>query len=308
MTSTSAADPSSAMAETPNWLELPHEIMGGMILQRLGTVEILNNAQKVCTTWRKICKDPAMWKVIDMRQFFDDCDTDYDIEQLAKQAVYRSCGELIDISLEYFGTDDLLDYISHSSSKLNRLRLTNCYGVTGFGLNNALKRLPHLETLKLSYISICAEDIEVIGRNCPQLKSFKMKILFMRCDGDAHAIANSMPTLRHLKLVGSTMDNDDGVQAILNGCPHLESLDLRGCFYLRLDGDLEKLCRERIKDFKFKRNNIPQGYGESDMESIDDEIIDDFYDGIGIDWPEDYYGFSGGSAISSEDGYDLPSP
>ncbi|KAJ9566051.1 hypothetical protein OSB04_002017 [Centaurea solstitialis] len=63
---------------------------------------------------------------------------------------------------------------------------------------------PHLETLKLSYINIWTKDIQVIGHNCHQLKSFKMKTYFRECHGDAHAIAYSMSALRHLKLGCST--------------------------------------------------------------------------------------------------------
>ncbi|KAJ9566016.1 hypothetical protein OSB04_001982 [Centaurea solstitialis] len=281
MASTSAGDPSS---ESRNWLEMPEEIMGGMILGRLGAVEILDSVQKVCRNWRRICKDPAMWKVIDMNNGFDGLNPD-DLEKVCKQAVDRSCGELIDITLN-FGTDDLLDYVSLCSRKLTRLCLTDCYAFTGCGLNYAVKRLPHLETLELSYISIDTEEIEVIGHNCPQLKSFTMENEFRDGDVDAHAIANSMPALRHLKLVGSIMDSDDRVRAILSGCPHLQSLDIRGCFYLHLDGNLEKLCRERIKDFKFKRNNIPPVRNEySDRDATPSEI-DDFFDGIGMDRPE----------------------
>ncbi|KVH45300.1 hypothetical protein Ccrd_025734 [Cynara cardunculus var. scolymus] len=79
-----------------------------------GAVEILISAQKVCTTWRKICKDPPMWKVIDLHQSFefDAWDVDHDIDNLARQAVLRSCWELIDISIGCFGTDDLFEYIS----------------------------------------------------------------------------------------------------------------------------------------------------------------------------------------------------
>ncbi|KAJ9565950.1 hypothetical protein OSB04_001916 [Centaurea solstitialis] len=207
--------------ETRNCLEMPDEIMGGMILQRLNAVEILTSAQKVCRDWRRICKDPAMWKVIYMD---DGYDPRYDIEKLCKQAVHRSCGELIDISLRFFGSYDLLVHISRCSSKLNRLCLRSCYDITGCELSNAVKMLPHLETLELYDIDCCAEDIEAIGRNCPQLKSFTMKRDYTEHGDDvhAHAIANSMPALRHLMVVG-TMDNDK-VQAILNGCPHLESV------------------------------------------------------------------------------------
>ncbi|KAJ9565915.1 hypothetical protein OSB04_001881 [Centaurea solstitialis] len=275
-----------------NWMEMPDEIMGGMILGRLDAVEILTKTQKVCMNWRRICKkDPEMWKMIrfdysenDFEKFCEEavnCSsgelirrickdphvfyTRKDFEKLCKQAVYRSSGGLIDISLKGFGTDHLLDFISRSSSKLNRLCLTNCHKITGCGLNNALERLPHLETLELSYIYVYAKDIEAIGRNCPHLKSFKIRINFLSCNTIACAIANSMPALRHLELIATRGDNDvlhyleligtwvgnDGVRAILNGCPHLESLHILNCFHTLLDSDLEKLCRERITDFQF---------------------------------------------------------
>ncbi|KAJ9565945.1 hypothetical protein OSB04_001911 [Centaurea solstitialis] len=174
------------------------------------------------------------------------------------------------VPLEDFQIDEKLNYVEKpiallewkvktlrnkeiSSSKLKCLRLTSCYDITPCGIINALKSLPHLETLELYDFHIPKEeDIELIGRNCPLLKSFEMQTMWAGGDVYAHAIAKSMPALRHLKLFG-LMDDDNGVQAILNGCPHLESLDLRGCPYhdLDLDENLEKLCRERIKDFKY---------------------------------------------------------
>ncbi|KAL4561662.1 hypothetical protein LXL04_033833 [Taraxacum kok-saghyz] len=64
MASTSAGKQSST-TKIPNWLEVPDELMVN-ILQRLRKAEILKNARKVCTTWRRICKSPAVWTVIDM--------------------------------------------------------------------------------------------------------------------------------------------------------------------------------------------------------------------------------------------------
>ncbi|KAJ9565891.1 hypothetical protein OSB04_001857 [Centaurea solstitialis] len=254
-----------AMKEKRDWLQMPDEIMGGMILQRLNAVQILISAQKVCKNWRRICKDPAMWKVINLDRQFYFFYTKSEFENLAKQAVRRSRGELIDISLKDFGTDELLHHISRCSSKLNCLRLEDCDDITPCGLSNALKRLPHLETLELYAFHIPKEeDIELIGRNCPLLKSFEMKPMCAGGDVYARAIAKSMPALRHLKLFG-LMDDNNGVQAILNGCPHLESLDLRGCPYhdLDLDENLEKLCRERIIDFKY---NISESEEDSDTD------------------------------------------
>lgn len=70
-----------------------------------------------------------------------------------------------------------------------------------------------------------------------------------KCNEYAFAIANSMPKLTHLELIYSHITNDE-LETILNGCPHLQSLDLRKCHNLDLDGNLGKLCIERIKDFK----------------------------------------------------------
>ncbi|KAI3709984.1 hypothetical protein L2E82_39757 [Cichorium intybus] len=129
----------TVMEEYPNWLEMPHELMTN-ILQRLRTAEILTSAQKVCTAWRTICKDPMMWQVIDMQNLFDDWDGHYDLQTLTKQAVNLSHGELIDVSIKYFGTDDLLHHIVQHSSKLKRLSLWCCYDITGSGLSRAVKR------------------------------------------------------------------------------------------------------------------------------------------------------------------------
>ncbi|CAH1448672.1 unnamed protein product [Lactuca virosa] len=95
MSSTTAPEPFSAMNESVNWLEMREELMTN-ILQRLDTKELLTSILKVCTTWRIICKDPTMWKIIRMNKLFDHRDKNYVLEIMTKQAVDLSCGELID--------------------------------------------------------------------------------------------------------------------------------------------------------------------------------------------------------------------
>ncbi|CAK9142848.1 unnamed protein product [Ilex paraguariensis] len=100
--------------QTPNWLQLPSDVTAS-ILHRVGAIDILENVQKVCTTWRRICKDPAMWRVIDMCNLGDLHSIPYDLEKMCRHAVDRSQGQLIDINIEYFGTDELLEYIADRS-------------------------------------------------------------------------------------------------------------------------------------------------------------------------------------------------
>ncbi|KAF3584109.1 hypothetical protein F2Q69_00026041, partial [Brassica cretica] len=49
-----------------NWADLPPEL-SSLILQSLGAVEIVEKAEKVRRSWRSVCKDPSMWRKIEMR-------------------------------------------------------------------------------------------------------------------------------------------------------------------------------------------------------------------------------------------------
>ncbi|XP_057463088.1 putative F-box/LRR-repeat protein 23 isoform X1 [Actinidia eriantha] len=251
MASSSSSQQLQAADETRNWLELPRDVTA-TILHKLGAIEILESAQKVCTTWRSICKDPAMWRTIDMYDPGDLPNKAYDLEKMAMHAIDRSCGELVDIKVEYFGTDELLQYIAERAGQLRRLRLACCYYISDEGLTEATKKLPFLEELIIIFGNITNGGLENVGRCCPHLKSLAYNYygcLNLASDEEALAIAETMPGLRRLQLIGNKMTNK-GLQAILNGCPYLESLDLRQCLKVVLVGDLGKLCSERIKDLR----------------------------------------------------------
>ncbi|XP_041027034.1 putative F-box/LRR-repeat protein 23 [Juglans microcarpa x Juglans regia] len=228
-----------------NWLELPRDVTVSILL-RLGAIEILTSAQRVCLLWRNLCKDPSMWRKIDMRNLGDLWDMPYDLETMCRHAVDRSCGQLVDINVEYFGTDELLHYIAESSSQVRRLRLVCCYKISGKGLSEVAAKLPLLEDLEILYGLLSKEPLEAVGRCCPLLKSLKFNSQGYRrprieCDEEAIAIAENMTELRHLQLFGNKLTND-GLKAILDGCHHLESLDLRQCFNVNLTGNLGRRC------------------------------------------------------------------
>jgi len=100
----------------PNWLELPKDITMN-ILQRLDTLEIVTSASVVCPRWWKICKDPLMWRTIDMMTNISLSYSDFDycsrLQKICSYAVDRSCGHLKDISIMRFGTNDLLRHIAN---------------------------------------------------------------------------------------------------------------------------------------------------------------------------------------------------
>ncbi|XP_009800144.1 F-box protein SKIP19 [Nicotiana tabacum] len=250
---------------SPPWVELPREITADILL-RLGAIEILQNAQRVCSTWWNVCHDPIMWRDIDMGNDSTVDIDDNDLDWMCRVAVNRSQGQLLKINIEHFGNNDLLKYIAERSSQLRHLRLVSCDEISDGGLAAVAKNFPLLEELHIYLAVISEADIVAIGRSCSQLKSFTLnnirfrgfRNLHFNVNDEALAIAGNMPELRRLALFGNNLTNE-GLRAILDGCRRLESLDLRHCYSIDLEGDLGKRCRQQIKDLKCPRDST-SGY------------------------------------------------
>ncbi|XP_061365780.1 putative F-box/LRR-repeat protein 9 [Gastrolobium bilobum] len=238
----------SSKSKTRDWLDLPPDVTA-KILQKLGVIEILMNAQLVCTEWRSICFDSLMWRTIDMRIEDYPCISHFHLRTMCRIAINRSCGQLFDINVERFGNDDLLEYIAYSTYHLRRLRFADCSGISDRVLSEVAKKLPMLEELDISGCYIRRRGLQAIGQRCPLLKSLKFNAASLDSDKEAFAIARTMPELRHLELSKNRLTNV-GLLAILDGCPHIEYLDLWRCPNVDLGGSLGKRCAQQIKELR----------------------------------------------------------
>ncbi|KAL1555771.1 putative F-box/LRR-repeat protein 23 [Salvia divinorum] len=231
---------------SPPWNELPDDLTAN-ILQRLDAEERLESAQLVCSTWWRVCKNPAMWRVIDV--CISRCEYNK-FDNICCRAVDRSQGQLVELKIAGPLSGWLIYYVAVRSSQLRRLTLE---GLCTVDLSEAIEILPQLKELHLYMMNtLDPEDVETIGIACPMLKSFTY------CNDCAdhpefsdHAVAigNTMPNLSHLQINGLLLENS-GLEAILNGCPNLELLDLGECSGLDLRGDLGARCFEQIKDVR----------------------------------------------------------
>uniref|UniRef100_A0A0D2ZTQ1 F-box domain-containing protein n=1 Tax=Brassica oleracea var. oleracea TaxID=109376 RepID=A0A0D2ZTQ1_BRAOL len=233
--------------EYPNWLELPPE-MTSSILNRLGVIEKLESAQKVCRSWRRICKEPLTWSKIDMRNVGHMGGSSHELEKICRHAVDRSQG---------------------GSSKLRNLKLAMCYLIENEGLIEVIAKLPLLEVLEVSYCSLSGEPLEsIVPSSCPNQMT-----LGNNCDDVALAIAESMPGFTRLQLFGNRLTNF-GLNAILDRCPNLEYLDVRQCINADIVGDMERRCYERIK--VLRRPNDPVDDYPSGVSDVD-EMSEEYY-------------------------------
>ncbi|KAF2576044.1 hypothetical protein F2Q70_00000178 [Brassica cretica] len=200
--------------ECRSWAELPSELTSS-ILSRLSSIDILENAQKVCTSWRRVCKDTAMWRKIDMRNSGDLGSSNLRSLKLVKCSPL-TCEGLTEAIVKLPLLEEL--QVSYCSLSVESLKVVG-------------QSLPNLKTLKLNRI----------------YRRFPCRPYVS--DDDALAIAETMPRLSHLQLFANKLTNA-GLNAILDHCPNLEHLDLRLCHSVRLLGDLKKRCSERIKVFR----------------------------------------------------------
>ncbi|XP_076931341.1 putative F-box protein At4g05475, partial [Bidens hawaiensis] len=195
-----------------NWLELPLDLMEN-ILQRNGVQDILENAQKVCTAWREICKGPSLWKVVYIYNLFRDPFVTTQLNKMCKHAVDRSQGQLLDLTLINVCDDDLLQYVADRSSQLRRLELVFYHGKFA---SEALKKLPLLEELSLVRINITNGEIEAaILDACCHLESLDLRrcpFLDLSVSGDLGK--RCLQQIKHLKLPHHSVE----------GYPHADDL------------------------------------------------------------------------------------
>ncbi|XP_074288386.1 putative F-box protein At4g05475 [Silene latifolia] len=258
--------PQTNKTQFPNWLELLEDIWV-LIFSKVLTIEIIENVQKVCMLFRRICKQPVTFRTINMtvpsgRSYVN---LPRSLDNMTRYAIDSSAGGLIDIYLEYrpaYSYSDIplrtLTYISERCKNLKHLRLGYLYTLTDERLIEAVKRLPMLEEIQMIRCPFSYKTVEAIGHACPSLTSFGLNGLCCKvpdnmcnneyymssdkyyiCNERALAIAKSMPKLRHVQLIGNSMNNE-GLKAILDRCPHLISLDLRSCFHVDLSGDFDR--------------------------------------------------------------------
>ncbi|XP_060182458.1 putative F-box/LRR-repeat protein 23 [Lycium barbarum] len=190
--------------------------------------EVLETARKVCTSWRRICKESSMWRVINMSNDGDLSNMPYNLKKMcrypAKSVLVTTLGhewlrnflrDLEEFSFlihnritEVVALSSML--LSTRSGKLKRLSIAYCYGMVCDGLVEAVQKL-----------------------HC----------------------SKSLPTLHHLQLIGNSITNK-GLEAILDSCPHLVSLDLRLCNYVSLNAVLSSRLSGQIKDVKLSHDSL----------------------------------------------------
>ncbi|KAL6627722.1 hypothetical protein ACP70R_031448 [Stipagrostis hirtigluma subsp. patula] len=253
-----------------DWAELPPDLISA-VFHRLGPVQIMLAADKVCRSWRRAARDePDLWRRVDMRGCRELSSRDLvDLDKMAVDAVLRSqgqceafCGEGSDVN------DDFLRFLADQAPLLKTLILTKCEKVSEQGFLRAIKRFPQLEELELSKCWRTYHQqgiLKVVAKACPKLKHLRHGHFCPyyqfeyedRDDSEAMVVA-TMHELRSLQLYHNKL-TIKGLVAILDNCLKLESLDLRDCHGIDMNDTIRAKCA-KIKTVKLLMSDT---HGES---------------------------------------------
>ncbi|XP_048446731.1 putative F-box/LRR-repeat protein 21 [Pyrus x bretschneideri] len=156
------------------WTELADDLIIS-IMSRLTTLEILTSAQVVCKVWFNICKNPLMWRTIDMRG--DDLYSlgkKYNLKKMCRHAEQLCSSRLRSLRLVQIlcGTGKSGFEVSMKSGTLD-----NALAIAG-----TMHGLQHLQVFANE---LTDEGLREILDCCPRLVSLGLRYCFnLKVDGD----------------------------------------------------------------------------------------------------------------------------
>ncbi|KAJ4782568.1 F-box protein SKIP19 [Rhynchospora pubera] len=306
-----------ALPKTPaderDWAELHPDILMA-IFDKLGMLQVLLRAIKVCRSWRMAARDDLLfWRKIDMEMMDEDSRkipfdwqkfkiiSNIDLENMTKIAANWGGNNVHHLSTGNFCHGDLLKYIIDRTRNLKSLKITARLRFDDVAM--ALGRLKQLEELEIIQLFPVRSGfmMEALGSECPQLKRLKLNISgFFGTSTDEGiepmlGIPKTMLQLKYLQLTGTCTTNEE-LMKILERCPNLEMLELCGSTEITVkDNDLKARCPkihirllpdDDTDDESY--DTISVGSHELDTNDYsscdtDDDVYDDFYDDPYVD-------------------------
>ncbi|CAG9793365.1 unnamed protein product [Diatraea saccharalis] len=119
---------------------------------------------------------------------------------------------------------------------LKELSVSDCTGVTDFGLYELAKLGPALRYLSVAKCTQVSDSgIRTLARRCYKLRYLNARGCGALGDDGVEAVARGCSRLRALDL-GATDVSEAGLQILARCCPNLKKLALRGCELIGDDG------------------------------------------------------------------------
>ncbi|KAL5706868.1 hypothetical protein ACHQM5_024979 [Ranunculus cassubicifolius] len=139
--------------EKRNWLDLPRDVLI-LIFMKLGVFDLLINAQRVCSLWRQVSREPILFRSLDFVGAKNYVRKESHFVRLAMQALLRARPQVIKLSFNDYRITKVLRYgyacSMFISLKSFQLGPTAC--TTEYELAHFCQGLPSLEECDLTFL------------------------------------------------------------------------------------------------------------------------------------------------------------
>ncbi|XP_061366568.1 F-box/LRR-repeat protein At3g48880-like [Gastrolobium bilobum] len=216
----------------------------------------------VCKYWNQACRDPVLWKKLDLTQLSSHSfrvpkllDAWYDrnsstkMSQFLKYVLNLSDGNISCLIYNYYVymRDEHLISAAERTPNLKRLVLPRSGQLSKTGIDIAMKFWGGLESLTITSMVKHADIFSAIGKYCKRITELKFTCAFE--DFHANYLIKCTPNLKFLS-IRSVMVNKKGLCRVLQSLEHLEVVNICHSLIVERPNPRSRVVVYRIHDLR----------------------------------------------------------
>ncbi|KAK3595438.1 hypothetical protein CHS0354_003433 [Potamilus streckersoni] len=197
------------------------------IFSYLSLFDILRKASLVCKYWYNLCRDPSLWRYLNLGYQMKLTD-----QVLGQLSLFSERVIYVDLTDCRFLTNTGIRALLNRCRYLQTLKLMRCLDITDdafIGLDIG-KASPHIQKLHFEGCSrLTDKTIIQFAKGCPDIQLLHLNHCNRMTDEGIVTLAENCHKLKRLLLDHCQMVTDDSARALAHNCPDLEYLNLMSC-------------------------------------------------------------------------------
>ncbi|MCO5589680.1 hypothetical protein L7F22_043648 [Adiantum nelumboides] len=218
-----------ATARNASAATLPHEILLHIFKYVSINPPDLRRSLTVCKAWC-LCGVELLWHRPSFYRISSLFKLIHNIRKPDQTFPYATFIRRLNLSLLGQDLEDSLFSRMDVCTRLERLTLTQCNGISDDTLSGVLKHTKHLVAADFTDVeNLTDKTVFTIAENCPRLQGINLSGCKKVTSASIAALAKNCKLLRRVKLCGCDLVGDEALAALAEHCPVLLEVDLINC-------------------------------------------------------------------------------
>lgn len=218
-----------ATARNASAATLPHEILLHIFKYVSINPPDLRRSLTVCKAWC-LCGVELLWHRPSFYRISSLFKLIHNIRKPDQTFPYATFIRRLNLSLLGQDLEDSLFSRMDVCTRLERLTLTQCNGISDDTLSSVLRHTKHLVAADFTDVeNLTDKTVFTIAENCPRLQGINLSGCKKVTSASIAALAKNCKLLRRVKLCGCDLVGDEALAALAEHCPVLLEVDLINC-------------------------------------------------------------------------------